>query len=254
MEKWKIATIAALLLSLIGFGMMQRNSEEQAANPEATPGGTPGVKPASATYLGKTPPPWNFKIWNSKPVSLASLQGKSALVEIFRTECPHCRDVAPFLAALNKRYGPRGLKIVSIQSPGDFKSAENPENSWPAVQTWLKNYGVTHPVAFDEGSQYFQGTVKKQILQDDPNKLLYPTIWLLDPSGKIDFAQTGHDTGKAIALAIEIEKRFPTSSSNSAAQNAADLTKWLTSHMPELQADKAMAKALSDDIALRLKK
>ncbi|PQV63420.1 Redoxin [Abditibacterium utsteinense] len=248
MEKWKIAVIAALLLGLLGFGIVQQNTDKQLVNPAATPLGTP----ASSVYIGKTLPAWNFKTWNSAPVPLASLRGKAALVEVFRTECPHCQDAAPFMVALHKRYGPRGFKIVSIQSPGDFKDAQNPENNWKYVQSWLKRYAITSPVAFDAGSKYFQGAIKNQVLKGDETKVLYPTILLLEPSGKVGFAQTGHDTTKAIALAVELEKRFPTSTS--AAKNGAGLAQWLTAQLPELQADKTLSKALGDDIAQRLKK
>lgn len=251
MENWKIATIAALLLALLGFGIVQQNGDKYAANPaNAAPTGAP----TSAIYVGKTPPAWNFKTWSGAPTSLASLRGKFALVEIFRIECPHCRDAAPFLVALQKRYGPRGFKIVSIQSPGNIAAADNPESSWKNVQDWIKEFGIKYPVAFDGGSKYFQGTVQKQILKGDASKLLYPTLWLVDPSGKIVFSQTGHDTERAIALALELERRFPTTpaASDSPRRNGADLAKWLTAQLPEIQADKVMSKALGDDLGLRL--
>lgn len=247
MEKWKIAVIALLSLSLLGFGIIQQNADKKAAlGPPPAPLGPP---PASV-YIGKTLPAWNFKIWNSKPVPLASLTGKPAFVEIFRTGCSHCNDAAPFLVALHERYGPRGLKTVAIQSPGDFKDAQNPETKWPDVQSWLGQKKIKYPVAFDAGSKYFQGTLKKQILEGDNSKLLYPTMMLTDKTGVIDFAQTGHDTGKAITLAVEMEKRFPTSPD--AAKNAESLAKFLFKNLPELQADGALPKAFQDDLAQRL--
>ena len=252
MEKWKIATLAALFLALMGFGIAQQNSDKKAAMQGATPAETP----VSSIYIGKTPPDWNFKNWNSAPISLASLRGKIALVEIFRTQCPHCQEATPFMVALQKRYGPRGLKIVAIQSPGQYSDATNPENDWAKVQTWLKENKVTYPVAFDQGSKYFQGTLLKQILKGDTKKVLYPTMWLLDPTGKITWAQTGHDTGKAISLAVELERRFPTTNLNSEAArtNGADLAKWLKSHLTELEADETQSKAFGDDLGLRLLK
>lgn len=248
MEKWKITTIAALLLGLLGFGIFQQNQPPQAL---PTPGMTPAATPLPSPFLGKTLPPWNFKTWNSKPVPLASLGGKPAFIEIFRTGCSHCQDAAPFLAALEKRYRPRGLKMVSIQSPGDYKDSLNPENSWAEVKTWLAERKIESPVAFDEGSKYFQGTVKKQILGGDDKQLLYPTMLFTDKTGKVDFGQTGFDMAKAITLGVEMERRFPTSSD--AAKNAADLAKWLGQNLPGLQLDAPMEKALGDDIATRLK-
>ncbi len=241
MEKWKIATIAALLFALFGFGILQSGG----TNPSPTP------PPAPSPYLGKTLPAWNFKTWNGKPVSQPELRGKPAFIEIFRIECPHCQDAAPFLVALHARYAPRGLKVVSIQSPGDFKNAENPENSWPTVQTWLKERKIDYPVAFDAGSKYFQGTVKKQVLGGKNDNLLYPTMIFTDKAGKIDFSQTGYDITKALTLAIEMEKRFPTSPDTE--KSADDLANWLSKNLPELGITGDMKKALRDDIAQRLK-
>ncbi len=249
MEKWKIAVIALLSLSLLGFGIMQQNADKARVNgPSPTPS---GPSPASV-YLGKTLPAWNFETWNTKPVPLASLEGKPAFIEIFRTGCSHCNDAAPFLAALHERYGPRGLKTVAIQSPGDFRDMENPETKWSDVKSWLGQKKIEYPVAFDEGSKYFQGTVKKQVLKGDSSKLLYPTMILTDKTGKIDFAQTGFDITKAIALAVEMEKRFPTSSD--IAKNAESLLQWLKIHppTPDFTLDSGMEKSFQDDLAQRL--
>ncbi len=256
MEKWKIATIAVLLMSLVGFSISQQN---QAGKPAPTP--APDAAPTPSPYLGKSLPAWNFKQWNaSKPIAASSLQGQTTLIEVFRTECGHCRDAAPLMAALDNRYGPRGLKIIGIQSPGTFDDAQNPENNWKAVQGWLKEHGIFYPVAFDEKSRYFQGTIQKQFLNDDPNKLSYPTMLIVGKDGKVAWAETGHDTSKAIALAVELEKRFPTS--KSPAQNAANLVKWLQGGIPDLQtwlannapgAPADLLKAFTDDIESRLK-
>jgi thiol-disulfide isomerase/thioredoxin len=251
MEKWKIAVIAALLLSLIGFGIYQDNPPS-AGSP--VPSGTP--KPLS--YLGKTLPPWNFKTWSGQPVPLASLLGKPALIEIFRIECPHCQDAAPFMVEMVKRYGPRGLKFVAIQSPGDFKDLSNPENSWGNVQTWMKKFGINYPVAFDEKSNYFQGTLKKQLLNNDANQLLYPTILMLDKTGHISMAHTGFQPTKPdsmsniIDMAVALEKAYP--GKGSAQENAKSLVDWLRHQLPDLQVDGPLVKAMIDDIAQRLKK
>jgi thiol-disulfide isomerase/thioredoxin len=257
MEKWKIATIAVLLMSLVGFGISQQN---QANKPAPTPP-VPNATPTPSPYLGKSLPAWNFTQWHeSKPLATSSLQGQTTLVEVFRTECRHCADAAPLMAGLDNRYGPRGLKMIGIQSPGAFEDAQNPENNWKAVQTWLKERKIFYPVAFDEKSRYFQGTIQKQFLNDDPKKLSYPTMLIVGKDGKVAWAETGHDTAKAIALAVELEKRFPTS--KSPAESAANLVKWLQTGIPDLQnwltmnapaASPDLLKAFTDDIEMRLK-
>lgn len=244
MEPWKIATICALLLSLFGFGLYKQSTGNAPAGDA-----TPMTAPAPLPYVGKTLPAWQFAAWNGRPVSLAALRGQTALIEVFRTGCPHCQDAAPFMVALNARYGPRGLKMLGIQSPGDLTDARNPESDWAQVQNWLKERHIAYPVAQDAGSRYFQGTLKKQFLGGDANQLKYPTLLLMGPKGEIEWAKTGHDTEKAIALSIELEKRFP--GVGDAAARATDLTRWLSAHLPELPRDANLQKALADDIAHR---
>ena len=260
MEKWKIATIAALLLSLIGFGLYQQKAGE--APPIGTPSGTASSGgPVTAStpsaisqlYNGKSLPAWNFPKWvnTAKPVATSQLAGKTTFVEIFRTGCSHCQDAAPMMAAIDARYGPRGLKMIGIQSPGYFKDPQNPENDWADVQAWVKEKKLKYPIAFDPQSSYFQGTITKQFLKGDTSRLLYPMMIIVGPDGKIAFSQSGHNTSKAIELGVELEKRFP--SSKDLQKNAEDLVKWLAPFLPDIQLDANLAKAMADDIAQRLK-
>jgi peroxiredoxin len=254
MEKWKIAVIAALLLSLVGFGIYQQNEAERPPQTQGTPAGTP--KPSS--FIGQPLPAWNFKTWNGKPVSFESLRGKVSLVEIFRIECPHCQDAAPFMVALQKRYGARGLNIVAIQSPGDFKNAENPENSWKNVQAWIKENGINYPVAMDEQSKYFQGTIKEKIFKGDESQLLYPTTVLMDKTGKVIEAHTGYQPtqGESVEkikeMLVRLEQLFP--GPKSPVENAKDLVKWMGNFFPDFRVEGPLTKAIADDIAQQLKK
>jgi thiol-disulfide isomerase/thioredoxin len=98
-------------------------------------------------YLGKSLPTWKFSQWNTaKALSVESLKGKPALVEIFRTGCKHCADSMPMIVDISKRYVRVASKSWGIQSPGAFSDASNPENDWKAVKTWLTERGVKHPV------------------------------------------------------------------------------------------------------------
>jgi thiol-disulfide isomerase/thioredoxin len=253
MEKWKIAVIATLLISLLGFGMYQQKTEDGPSVTQGTPAGTPLPSP----YDGKVLPTWNFKTWSGQPVSLESLRGKPVLVEIFRIQCPHCQDAAPFMDGVQDRYGARGLKVIGIQSPGRFDDTSNPENSWPAVQTWMKRFGIKYPVAFDQGSKYFQGTIKDKIFGGNNEDMRWPTLLLLDKQGRVSMAHTGYSTDrpedmtKILNVAVTLEKTFP--GSKSTEENAASLVKWLSKYLPGVQGDEAMTKALTDEVVKRLK-
>jgi len=76
-------------------------------------------------------------------LSSADLQGKPALVFVWLTRCPVCRRVTPSLVELDRRFGPRGLKIVGLNSDSVLGLAV-PE---PERETWLREQGVRYPNA-----------------------------------------------------------------------------------------------------------
>jgi hypothetical protein len=217
MENWKIPVLIALPCLLIGYSVYSQKQENVASTlPSATPAAT-----KSSPWLHKSPPAWHIpspRQWvNTKlPVTLDSLRGNVALVEIFRINCPHCQDAAPFMEALYLRYSKRGLKMATLQSPGDFKDPTNSETDWNQVKSWVKERSLTYPVGFDKDSQYFQGVF---------HGTLYPTVFILTPEGKVSWISTGHDAQKALALAVALEKALP--GPGTTAQRAQDLAKWL---------------------------
>lgn len=235
MEKWKIGVIALLLAGLVGYGFFQQKATEPPEPVKTSP--TP-----DSQWVGKTLPAWpSINQWlnTPAPVDLQKWRGKIVLVEVFRTECPHCRDAAPFLVALSARYKTRGLEIVSIQSPGDYNDPQNVENDWIAVQKWLKERHVKWPVGFDKGSQWFQKTLKGNF---------YPAMFVLDKNGKITFFHTGHTEDKAVDLAFEIERQLV--GGKLSATQMENLATWLTQTL--FGGDKSIQKALVKDLNARL--
>ena len=254
MEKWKLGIIGLLLLGLLGYGVMQQKPQATADSPlpgATNAAGDSGAKEnKAAKFIGQTwgsapLPEWSeLGPWqnSSQAITVDSLKGKPALVEFFRIGCSHCQEAAPFMEALYNRYKSRGLKMVAVQSPGEYKDATNEETMWPSVQDWIKAAGLTYPVAMDKDSAYFQGTLKGTY---------YPTILVSDASGKIVHSQTGHDTEKAMALAVELEKLFPGPGTPKA--RAQSLMKFLLPFFAHsTTADPAMEKALADDLEQRL--
>ncbi len=264
MEKWKIGVIAVLLLGLVGYGISQQKSgtpqdatvEAMLASNAAMPGvAAPGATAAptenkAAAFIGQELGGDKIPVWTKvgpwenakKPVSLDSLKGQPALVEFFRINCSHCQDAAPFLEALYKRYQPRGLKMAAVQSPGDYKDATNEETQWPKVQDFVKAGGLTYPVGMDKDSQYFQQTL---------DGTYYPTTMITDKTGKVVYAQTGHDTEKSIKLAVELEKQLP--GKGTPKERAADLAKFLRPFIfGNGKVDDTLYKSLADDLEQRL--
>lgn len=245
MEKWKIAAIAALLLSFIGYGVFANSSANRALVSDAPnpAGGQPTAftAPAPSPYDGTAFPVWTgVKQWmnTSAPPSLNTLKGKPVLVEVFRIECKHCNDAAPFVAKLHARYAPRGVEFVGIQSPADNPDPAFSENSWPQIQAWAKRNGYTWPVGFDPKRAWFKKSFG--------NNTWWPSMFLLDPSGKVVFFQSGHDDPKALQLAVQLERLAPGQGDPQARSN--NVLKWVETNLqqqPDTDTEKSLKKGIA---------
>lgn len=202
MEKWKIIIIVVLLSGLAGYGFYQQNAPQTPPEPDPnSPQPTPLPANARMQQLkGKTAPAWNFdkKFWvnTPAPITLAQLKGNVVLLEFWRMGCSHCEQSVPFLSALNEKYSARGLKLVTIHSPG-APGPDNLENDWTKVQQTIKDWGIKYPVAYDEGGKFF-----KQTYGGDT----YPAMMILDRTGKIVHMQNGHTAEKEVQLVQALEK------------------------------------------------
>jgi thiol-disulfide isomerase/thioredoxin len=126
---------------------------------------------------------------------LNELKGKIALIEFWRADCSHCQEAAPFMESLYKKYSPQGLKVVTFHSPSTGSGPETHEGNWSQVQKTMKEWGITYPVAFDEGAEVF----KKY------NGARYPTVIILNREGEIEYLETGHTPEKEKSLIAAIE-------------------------------------------------
>jgi thiol-disulfide isomerase/thioredoxin len=63
---------------------------------------------------GKAAPELNVMDMRGNRISLAELKGKTILLDFWATWCPRCRDDAPDLEKLHRKYGDRELAIVGV--------------------------------------------------------------------------------------------------------------------------------------------
>ena len=94
-------------------------------------------------WKDKPLPPFALPATFGGTLSSADLQGKPSLVFVWLTRCPVCRRVTPSLVELDRRFGPRGLRIVGLNSDSVLGLAV-PE---PERETWLRDQGVRYPNA-----------------------------------------------------------------------------------------------------------
>lgn len=77
-------------------------------------------------------------------LSLADLEGRPVLLNMWATWCPPCREEIPFLQALHEEYGPRGLRVVGVSSDN--------AGAFDQVEEFLASAGVTYENLLDPGS------------------------------------------------------------------------------------------------------
>jgi thiol-disulfide isomerase/thioredoxin len=101
-----------------------------------------------------------------KTMQLSSLKGKAVIVNFWATYCDPCKIEMPWLADLQKKYGPQGLQIIGVvmDDPGE-----------KTIVDFTKKVGTNYPVLV--------GTDKVADLYGGIDGL--PTTFFLDRDGKV---------------------------------------------------------------------
>src|SRR2546430_10159375 len=73
---------------------------------------------STASSSSSTASAQNFTLLNDQPAKLSDYLGKVVVLDFWATFCPPCRDEAPHLDALQKRYGNQGLLVIGLNVGG----------------------------------------------------------------------------------------------------------------------------------------
>jgi peroxiredoxin len=143
-------------------------------------------QPAARSLLpvGSVAPPFTLRTPAGEPLSLASLRGKTVLLELFATWCPHCAAEAPHLKAMYAKLPHDKYGFVSINADSEDAASVLAYHIW---------FGLPFPALLDPGAESgtfhnagSPGPVSKQY-----KVKLYPTFYVIDPRGKIAWSATG---------------------------------------------------------------
>ena len=149
----QVAAVAVVvgLLGLLGWKLAQGDSE---VTSELARGGAPAA------------PEWTLeRLDGSGELSLASLRGKTVVLNFWASWCGPCRDEMPLLQAGSKRWQGKNVVFVGVDAKDDRGYARD----------FLKRYGVTYPNVYDgKGSQIGRYGVTG-----------YPETFFIDADGKV---------------------------------------------------------------------
>ncbi len=126
--------------------------------------------------------------------------GKLVLLDFWFTNCPPCRAAMPHLNDLQAKYGKHGLEIIGVAYEPGATIAEKQQN----LTEGSRKYGLypRYPIVFGGGGKGECPLAKKL----DVNR--FPTLVLLDETGKILWRGEGLDHKQANELAWKIYEKL----------------------------------------------
>lgn len=126
--------------------------------------------------------------WLNGRATLADLDGKVVVLDVFTVDCYNCQNVVPELRTLYARDRGRGLAIVGIHAP------ETPaERERAYVAQSLARQGIVWPVAIDNAFS----------LWNDYGVSAWPTQLIFDRRGRLRETIVGDSQDAAVASVVE---------------------------------------------------
>ena len=117
---------------------------------------------------------------------LDSLRGKVVLVDFWASWCEPCHKSFPWLAAMQAKYGPRGLVVIAIGLDHDLDAADG----------FLAKHPAPFTVAFDPTGKTAEAYRVAGM----------PSTYLVDRDGRILRAHIGFVAGKTAEFEQQIEE------------------------------------------------
>lgn len=151
---------------------------------------------AAGELSGRRAPSFALPDLNLNYHDILDHRGKVVIVDIMRTQCPHCLAVSKNLERIKAKFGSK-VAIFSIVNPPDNQQA---------VSQFLVQNKLTTPVLFDCGQV---SAVYLKVTPQNPS-ITIPHIFVIDQQGMIRNDYVYNDSTKAIlegdGLAGEVEK------------------------------------------------
>jgi thiol-disulfide isomerase/thioredoxin len=127
--------------------------------------------------------------WIHGEVTPDELRGRPVLVQFWAMSCHICKENLPVLNDWKAKYGPLGVRFVSIHMPRGPA-----DTSIEAVEEAVREHGMDEPVAIDNdhtiGNRFETGG-------------LWPAYFLFDESGKLRSRAAGAAGLSVMQSAIE---------------------------------------------------
>jgi len=112
-----------------------------------------------------------------------ALLGKATIIDIFGSWCPNCHDAGDLLVDLEKKYGPRGFKVIGLAfENGDFGRDVR------QVKRFLERHHAQYPVLIAGVRDRAKASAALPVIDGLKG---YPTFLFVDAEGNIQSVYTG---------------------------------------------------------------
>jgi thiol-disulfide isomerase/thioredoxin len=102
-----------------------------------------------AAAPGDPAPALSLPDGTGRPITLAAMKGKVVYVDFWASWCGPCRQSFPWMADLQRKYGPLGLEVVAINVDKKRADADRFLASTPAAFTVVYDPAGATPSAWD---------------------------------------------------------------------------------------------------------
>jgi len=137
---------------------------------------------------GHIAPGFTLKSLDGKEYNLSKLLEQGPVVAaFFKISCPVCQFTFPYLQRLAERYASDSATVIAV-SQDDARGTKE----------FNREYGVTFPVLLDEPGYPVSNTYGLSSV---------PTIFLIEPDGKVKISCMGFDKSDLEKIAAELSQR-----------------------------------------------
>jgi thiol-disulfide isomerase/thioredoxin len=193
---WRWIAVGVAALAVIGLIAVNVFSNQSGGGASATVGQVTGPtidanqKAANLLAVGTPAPNLTWSI-NGQDGSLAGLQGKPVLLEYFASWCPHCQKEAAVLRAIQNKYGDR-INVIAVNA-----SPFGMDQRSPASPADIERFQRTHNAPYQH--LFDQQLVGGRLYGVNS----FPTIYLIDKNGVIQYAAEGEVTEGTLSSQID---------------------------------------------------
>jgi len=144
--------------------------------------------PLTKIVAGQIAPGFTLKSLDGKEYSLAKLLEKGPVVAaFFKISCPVCQFTFPYLQRLAERYSGDSATVLAV-SQDDARGTKE----------FNREYGVTFPTLLDDPGYSVSNAYGLSMV---------PTIFLIEPDGKVKGSCMGFDKSDLEKIAAELSQR-----------------------------------------------